>query len=311
MTNRAISIRGTALLAALLTSCGKAPEDGKITLALNWFPEVEHGGYFAALVHGYYQEEGLDVEILPGGPDSPVIARVATGKATLGVDNADNILFGRAEAAPLVALMAPIQKSPRCILVHEESAIETFEELRNVTLAMSARGAFSHYLRKHAPLEGVEIVPYSGTVSQFLLDPNYAQQGYVFSEPFVAQQQGAKTRSLLLADLGFNPYTSVLFTNETFLREYPDVAERFVRASIKGWKKYLAEPEETNREINRLNPEMGLDILAFGVEVLRPLTEGAPMGNMTTERWQQLLGQLEEIEMIRPGTVQVLDAFKQ
>ena len=66
-----------------------------VTLALNWFPEAEHGGFFAADVHGYFRDEGLDVEILSGGPGAPVIQQVATGRCTLAVANADQVLLGR------------------------------------------------------------------------------------------------------------------------------------------------------------------------------------------------------------------------
>ena len=63
----------------------------KVTLALNWFPEAEHGGYYAALVNGHYREEGLDVEIQPGGPGVPVIQNVATGRVMFGIANADQV----------------------------------------------------------------------------------------------------------------------------------------------------------------------------------------------------------------------------
>ncbi len=79
-----------------------------VTLQLNWYPEAEHGGYYAALVHGFYRDAGLDVTILSGGPETPVIQQVARGKAMFGVVNADNILFARAQQAPVVALLAPL-----------------------------------------------------------------------------------------------------------------------------------------------------------------------------------------------------------
>src|SRR5262245_45322175 len=86
----------------------------QVTLQLNWFPEVEHGGYYAALVHGYYREAGLNVKILPGGADTPVVQQVARRSVTFGIVNADNILFARAQQVPVVAVMAPLQISPRC-----------------------------------------------------------------------------------------------------------------------------------------------------------------------------------------------------
>jgi NitT/TauT family transport system substrate-binding protein len=290
------------------------PAPTGVTLQLNWFPEAEHGGYYAALVHGYYREAGLDVKILPGGPDTPVLQQVARRAATFGVVNADNILFGRAQEAPVVALMAPLQTSPRCLIVHESSGIRDFSDLKNMTIAMSTSNAFSHFLRHQVPLAGVKIVPYAGNVAPFLLNKDYAQQGYVFSEPFVARQQGGDPKVLMLSDLGFNPYTSLLFTHDSQLTEGPDVARKMVAASIRGWAKYIESPDEANRAIHRANPEMGLDILAFGAETLGPLVldlvaKQQGIGTMSLARWQTLADQLVETEQLKRQDAHVEQAF--
>ncbi len=285
----------------------------KVTLQLNWFPEVEHGGYFAALVHGYYKEAGLDVTILPGGPETPVLQQVARQAVTFGIINADNILFGQAQEVPAVAVMAALQTSPRCLIVHESSGIRNFEELKNMTIAMSTSAAFSHYLQWKVPLTGVEIVPYPGNVAQFLLNKNYAQQGYVFSEPFVARKQGGDPHVLLLADLGFNPYTSLLFTDRARIDGEPDLVRKMVAASVRGWKKYLEAPDKTNDYIHQVNPEMDLDILAYGAKTLAPLVQNStgpqPLGAMSLARWQTLADQLTESGQLKPNAVQVERAF--
>ncbi|MBI3837330.1 MAG: ABC transporter substrate-binding protein [Planctomycetia bacterium] len=285
-----------------------------VTLQLNWFPEAEHGGFYAALVKGYYREAGLDVRILPGGPDTPVLQQVARRAATFGVVNADNILFGRAQEAPVVALMAPLQTSPRCLIVHESSRIRDFNDLKNMTIAMSSNNAFSHFLRHKVSLEGVKIVPYSGNVAQFLLNADYAQQGYVFSEPFVARKQGGDPKVLMLSDLGFNPYTSLLFTHDAQLKEGPEIVGKMVAASIRGWAKYIESPDDANGAIHRANPEMGLDILAFGAQKLRPLVldpvaEQQGIGTMSFSRWQTLADQLVETDQLKSQEVHVEQAF--
>jgi len=292
--------------------------DGKrlehVTLQLNWHPEVEHGGFYAAKIHGLYEAEGLDVEILAGGPETPVIQQVATGRVTFGIVNADNILFGRAQEAPIVAVMAPLQTSPRCLLVHKGSGVRDFADLKNMTIAMSTTQAFSHYLRKKVPLDGVRVVPYSGNVSQFLQDPKLAQQGYVFSEPFVARKNGAEANVLMLSDLGFNPYTSVLFTTEELVVKKPELVRRMVHASIRGWQQYLESPTQANEEIHRQNSRMDLDILEFGASAIAPLvvdeaTKKNGLGTMTLKRWQTLVNQLEEIEQVKPGELDPAKAF--
>ncbi|HWB14516.1 MAG TPA: ABC transporter substrate-binding protein [Pirellulales bacterium] len=316
------SERGLAVCAAILalaaSGCGSdkvqpaKPADGKpaavqVRLFLNWYPEAEHGGYYAALVHGFYRDAGLDVELVKGGPSAPVVQQVAGGRIEFGISNADGLLLARAEEAQVVALMAPLQTSPRCIMVHESSGITDFAGLKNMTLAMNAL-PFASFLEKHAMLTNVTIVPYQGSVAQFLSDDKFGQQAYVFSEPFVARQKGGDPKTLLVADLGFNPYTSVLFTSESYLREHEDVASSMVAASVKGWTHYLEQPDETNRHIHEINPEMSLEALEYGVKALEPLavddtTREHGIGSMSIERWQTLTRQLEELELIKPGAV--------
>jgi NitT/TauT family transport system substrate-binding protein len=311
------------VLAVALSGCGarqdKSSTDDSsagqptltpVSLQLNWYPEAEHGGYYAALVHGYYREAGLDVTIVPGGTNAPVLQLVGRRTVTFGVINADNVLFGRAQQVPVAALAAPLQISPRCLIVHESSGIRGFEDLKNMTIAMSPGAAFAQYLRYKLPLEGVQIVSYSGNVAQFLLDKNFAQQGYVFSEPFIARKEGGDPKVLMVSDLGFNPYTSLLIAHEARLRDDSQLVSRMVAASLRGWKKYIESPETTNEAIHQANPQMDLDILAYGAKALRPLVldEQARehgVGTMSHERWQTLAEQLTDSGQLKADDVQV------
>lgn len=286
----------------------------KVKLLLNWFPEAEHGGFYAAQVHGYYQAAGVDVEIIPGGPNIQVVQQVATKQVEFAIANADPICFGRAQQAPVVALMAPLQTSPRCLMVHKKSGIKKFSDIHDMTVAMSATSAFSHFLQKKFAFQNVQVVPYPGNVAQFLQTEDFAQQGYVFSEPFLARQQGGDPHVLMVSDEGFNPYTSCLITHDDLVQNDPDLARQVVQASIKGWQQYLAEPEQTNAFIHSLNSEMSLDALAFGVQELKPLVEDAVtraqgIGHMGLERWQTLVDQLVEIGQLPPDKVKTSDLF--
>jgi NitT/TauT family transport system substrate-binding protein len=310
-----------SLLATLwLAGCGSSsPPQSKssltpVTLALNWLPEAEHGGFYAALAEGYFAAEGLDVTIIPGGPKVPVMQNVARGEATFGVATADQILLARAQDANVVALLAPLQDSPRCILVHEETGIENFDQLQDVTLAIREGIAFSEFLKTKTPLTNVKLVPYSGNVAQFLQDKRYAQQAYVFSEPFVAQEQGAKVRSLMVSELGYNPYTSLLFTRGELIQKDPGLVRKMTRASQRGWQKYLLDATLANKAIHATNPEMSLAALDYGAKAIRPLclaNDASPesIGQMTRERWQTLMEQLIAIKLLEPEKVKIDEAF--
>ncbi len=286
-----------------------------VALQLNWFPEAEHGGFFAAEEHGLFDEVGLDVEIRPGGPGTQVVAQVATGRIQFGVTNADRVLVGQAAGAKTVAVMAAMQVSPRCVLVHENSGIESLKNLGRVgTLAISSTATWSLFLQKQVDLEGVQLVPYAGNVSQFLLQDDFAQQGYSISEPFVARAKGGRPRVLMVSDLGFNPYTSVLITRPELVREQPELVRRMVVASVRGWQEYLDDPKRGNQVIHRRNEEMGLPILAFGARELKRLcvtdeVSRERLGWMTAERWQQLAAQLVETGAIEADNLEVGRAF--
>ncbi len=213
-----------------------------------------------------------------------------------------------------MAVMAPLQKSPRAIMVHAASAFQRIDDLADVTLAVNSGAAWVQYLKKKDPLRNVRFVPYSGNVAQFLVNENYAQQAYVFSEPFVAREKGAAVRCLLVAETGYNPYTSLLVASGDTIRSRPELVRKFVAASVRGWQTYLERPEETNRYIHEINPEMGLEILAFGVKALRPLcADGLPslnsLGRMTAQRWKTLAAQLVEADVLAAARADPLHAF--
>jgi NitT/TauT family transport system substrate-binding protein len=318
---RILSLTLVAFVGCTSSESVLTPEDAaerplrKVTLQLNWYPEAEHGGFYAALENGYYREEGLDVEILRGGAEVPVVQKVATGQADFGIENADRILLMRAQEADIVAVLAPMQTSPRCLMVHESSNIKTFGELGGVTVAMNAGEPYAQFLLKAVLPKDVRVVPFTGGVSHFLRDEKHAQQGYSFSEPFLAKERGSDPHVLLVADAGFNPYTSCLFTRTDFADQQSEVVRKMVAASVRGWTEYLARPNATNVAIHNENPEMSLDILAFGAEAMRPLCtpkgeESKPFGRMTEVRWKTLSDQMVEAGVLDPKSVDPRQAFR-
>jgi NitT/TauT family transport system substrate-binding protein len=318
---------GTILLASTLTlavgcgggekekaAAGGAGSPAPVSIVLNWFPEMEHGGFYAAEVEGLYAKENLSVTIAPGGVDVPVIALVATGRHQFGVANADDLILGRAEGADLVALFAPMQDSPRVIMVHADSGINSLSDLKNMTLAMGIGSGFSEFIRKKYPLEGVTVVPYPGSIGVFLENRNFAQQAYNISEPFVAKKNGGNPRNIFVSEYGYNPYTSIMVVSRDYLETNRDTVRRVVRASLAGWEIYMKDPARTNAHINKQNPEMGLDILEFGVGEMQDLVytddaKASGLGTMTPDRWSGMVKVMEEVGLIKAGVVKPADCF--
>ncbi|WP_434426377.1 ABC transporter substrate-binding protein [Nannocystis pusilla] len=251
-----------------------------------------------------------NVELVAGRTDTPVVPQVAAGRAEFGVSDASQVLLARAQGAPIVALLAGLQHNPRCIMVHESSGVTGLADLRDATLAMSAHDPAAAFLLQKFNWPNVQVVPYSGSIAPFLLDPRAAQQAYVFSEPILAEAQNARVRCLMVKDLGFDPYASVLVTSEAVLRERRDLAVRIAVATARGWEQYLRDPRAANAEIQARNAELSLEAVARGAAALAPLGRGsARVGAMDLGRWQTLADQLVAAGLLSPGAVDPAQAY--
>jgi len=293
-----------------------APKRTKVALLLNWYPEAEHGGFYAAQVHGIYEKYGLDVDIQPGGKTTVVAQSLALGRVQFGVANADDVLIARNQDLKLVALMAPIQDGPRCIMVRSDSGILSFEQLKNVTLQIDSARPYVPFLKSKGLLDdSVKLAPYFGSVAQLVAGPGYAAQGYNFSEPFMARQQGVEVNQLMMSEIGYNPYASLLVATSDYVSANEDICKRMVQASAEGWVKYLSDPGQSNEVILKANKQ-GLEkpALEFGVEALKPLCikdgNAERVGQMSRERWKQLADTLVELKLIDRAKVDVDASFR-
>ena len=236
----------------------------KVVLQADWYPQPEHGGFYTALVNGYYKDEGLDVTIVPGGPYVSVEQQVSVGEAQFGMSSSDKILESIADGQPLIAVAATMQHDPQGIMVRKDSPIESFADLNGHTVAIKTGSTWWEFIVKRYNLNNVHEVPAMMNVANFVADPNYVQQAFATSEPFFAQQAGIATRILLTSDAGYNPYR-VMFTTRAFLARHPEAVAGFVRASIRGWREYLRDPAAANAAIAKLNPALNARVDALYV----------------------------------------------
>ena len=298
---------------ALLGACSRSQPGGaldgasgatKVKLVLNWVPEPEFGGFYAAREGGAYRRQGFDVEVIGGGAGVPVVQMVATGRAHFGTIGADELLTARAHGADVVAVFATFQTSPQGIMVHASRNLTSIAEVfRSGTLAIEPGMAYAAYLKQKFPWDGLQVVPYDGGVARFLTDPNFSQQCYVTSEPIAAKKQGGDPQVFLIADAGYNPYTNVVVARRELVEQKPEMVRAFVAATAEGWTTYLADPGPTNQVLGRLNPSMDAATLEAAVEAEKPLiateqTKQLGLGTMSTERWATLARQLEDLKLI-------------
>jgi NitT/TauT family transport system substrate-binding protein len=303
MNTRALFVGFVMLLVGNGCDRPSTPTTHATTLQLNWLADAQHGGFYRASTVLRTAEPPVELEIRPGGPGTPVLPQLTMGKVDFAVANADQVLLARAQGADVVALFAPFQNSPRCVMVHDESGLYSLKDLHDITLAMGEGKAYAEYLKAHASWNNVRIVAYTGTVARFMLEPDFAQQAYSFSEPLVVAERGVKARCLMVSDFGFNPYTSLLVTRRDLIQQEPDRVRQIVAAVRQGWIDYLRSPTEVHDTIQSQNPDMDRSVLDQSVVEVRKLclpqgTHEDQIGRMSGERWQELAQQLLELELI-------------
>jgi NitT/TauT family transport system substrate-binding protein len=307
-------------LSLLISACHSKPPLSNglspVSLQLDWYPQPEHGGFFTAQLLGYYKAEGLDVTILPLPQYGSMAQQVANAKADFGLGSSDQVLEWNSNGLPLVAVSATMQHDPQAVMVHKNSPIHDFKDLEGHTVAAQTGATWLKYVIHRYNLHQVRQIPSTLSVANFLADPNYVQQIFITSEPFFAKQGGAEVRTLLISSSGYDPYR-VQFTTRDFAAQHPDVVQKFVRASIRGWQEYLRNPGPTNAHLLTLNPALNPAQEAYTAQALRDggfVTggdqSGSQVGRMTADRWQAGYDQLKSLgilhESFDPATAYAL-----
>lgn len=259
--------------AVLAHSAGAAD---KVRFGTNWVAEAEHGGFYQALADGTYAKYGLDVEIVPGGPQINNRILLTAGKLDFYISANFLQAFAAVEQnVPTIVVAAIMQRDPIAIIAHPGTGIEKFDDLREkkVSLLLGADAMVTSFrwLKSEHGFRDEQARPYTFNPQPFLANKNFALQGYVTSEPFVIEQAGGfKPKIFLLADHGFDGYATTLETRVELLRNKPDVVARFIEASITGWYNYLyGDSNAANDLIKKHNPEMTDALIAFSTAKMK------------------------------------------
>jgi NitT/TauT family transport system substrate-binding protein len=272
------SKRFGAIAVAALFAATHAPSPAlaqqldKVRFGTNWVAEAEHGGFYQALADGTYRKYGLDVTIVPGGPNVNSRILLPVGKLDFFMSaNSLQSFDAVAHDIPTVAVAASFQKDPQVLIAHP--GVQTLEDLKKLTLFVSPEGMISYFqwLKADYGFDESKVKPYTFNAQPFLADKNSAMQGYVTSEPYAVETQGRfKPKVFLLADYGFNAYSTLIETRRDLVATRPDLVQRFVDASAIGWYHYIyGDSRPGNELIKRQNPEMTDALLAYSIAKMR------------------------------------------
>ena len=248
----------------------------KISLRLQWLPMCQFAGYYVAKEKGFYEQEGLDVEILPGGPDFQSIPLVANRTNDFGVWTADAVLIAKSKDIPITGLSVFFRKSPLGYMVMAESDIMEPKDFIGKKIGMIyGRDVEFAYV---AMLNNAGVdrklmteIPEKFNMALFYQGEYDVYSVYVYDQPYTARKDGYNVRIISPADYGVEYYADTLITSDKLIKDDPETVEAFVRASVKGWQWALQHKEDTVNIVLKVDKTLTRDSQIFQMEAIAPL----------------------------------------
>lgn len=299
------------LVSGLLVACGPPmpTEPDEVTVQLSWFHTVEFAGFYAAEQQGYYAEQNLVVRLVPGGFDVLPWQEVTEGRAEFGVAGGDSLLIARSEGLPVKAIAAIFRQSPVVLMALAESEIQTPQDMVGkrvgvISPAMDNTNDIQFLAMLHqlgideSEMELVLTEDYS--VSSLTSGAMDVYSGFSTNEPVEAQLQGIDVNLIFPQDYGVMIYANALFTSQQMIDEHPDVVERFVQATLKGYQYAIEHPDEATDFTLQYDETLDLAFQRASMRAEIPFidTGDMPIGTMDKAVWQSTQDILVEQEFI-------------
>ena len=268
------SLARTLFAITLLGLPAQAQQLDKVSFGTNWVAEAEHGGFYQAVADGTYAKYGLDVTIVPGGPNANNRILLPVGKIDFYMSANTLQAFDAVEQnVPTIEVASMFQKDPQVLIAHPDQNIKKLIDLKRLTLFISKEGVATYFqwLKADFGFTDEQVKPYTFNPQPFLADKKSAMQGYVTSEPFAIEKQGNfKPKIFLLANEGFSSYSTLIETRRDLVEKKPDLVQRFVDASIIGWYNYIyGDNKAANALIRKHNPEMSQELIDYSIAKMK------------------------------------------
>jgi NitT/TauT family transport system substrate-binding protein len=239
------------LSALVFASTATAQTADKIRLQIKWVPQAQFAGYFVAMENGFYADENLDVTIVPGGPDIIPEQQVTNGQADFGVDWVASFLAFRDKGLPIVDI-AQIYQSSGLMLISKKSAnIKSAQDLKGRNVGVWYGGNEFEFLalmdKLHEdPDKDLNVIKQGFTMDPFLAGQMDAASAMTYNEYQIVLESGVSADDLNVIrynDEGVGMLEDNLFATEDMISTKPDLVQRFVRASMKGWQSAIDDQQ--------------------------------------------------------------------
>jgi NitT/TauT family transport system substrate-binding protein len=235
------------------------------SLRLEWFVQGQFAGPIVALEKGYYKEAGIDIELLPAGPDIKPSVTVATGVDTFGLGHPNQIISARANSAPLVMVAQFGQKSASTYIARKDSGIKSIDDMRGHSVGLWFGGDEQEFLamlnRAGIAQSDVTIISQGYDIVSWLNKDYDVMQAARYNELLQVYRQGINKEDLVFLEP--SPDSMIvsggLFTTEKAIKESPAAVQAVVDATLRGWQDAIADPKAAAEIVVKHNSELKVD----------------------------------------------------
>jgi len=272
----------------------KEEKGKKVTLVLDWTPNTNHTGLYVAQDQGYFEEEGLEVEIIMPG-ETGADQLVASGKADFGVSYQESITQARIQDVPIISIAAVIQHNTSGFASPADKNIKTPKDFTGKSYGgwgspVEESVISSLMKQENANPEDVSIINIGDTnfFTAVKRDVDFAWIYYGWTG-VEAELRGEKINMIYLTDYSekLDYYTPVLATNEAMINKNPDTVKAFVKAAAKGYQYAIDNPEKSADILLAAAPDLDAELVKKSQEWLSPRyqDDAARWGEQKLEVW--------------------------
>lgn len=304
----------TALIAATILLATSANAADKVKLRLDWVYGAEHAPIFLARDKGFFRDEGIDVELMPGEGSSVTVKLVGNRDAEFGYATADQALIGMSKELPIVSIAVILQKNPTALIFKtvkglKDPKIDLYGKTIGVQLK-SNTGRQWVALRDILKLDAAKLkeVPADGALVPLIASDRIdVGIGFYHNDALKLRASGESVDWILLENYGLRMYSSALITNASLIKEKPDLVRRFTRAFIKGWTYSATHPGEALKAFIAANPTTDARLAELKLpEVLKQTrsedTDTNGIGYSTVQGWNDMQVLLVKMKMLEAPT---------
>lgn len=293
-----VSVMAVTMIAGCATATPEVVEPTKVVMQFGWVPQWQYAGYLVADHNGYYEEEGLEVEILPGGPGSADgMPLIGTGQVDFYSPGPAGIWNARLADIPVVALLTIFQRAPYSYMVLADSGIEHPLDFAGKKV-MIFDGDFKANYDAIAAAVGLDTstvteIPGTFDISPLLTGEVDVLQVYATDEPEIAREKGYDVNILWGSDYGVAAIGDTLVTNEMLIKENPEAVQGFVNASLRGWLWAMENTGETYDIIMGYNDQLTEPHLTYEADMTKKLMNDygtiEQIGRNYQDKWDEYM----------------------